>query len=348
MVPFAGYSMPVQYPAGIMGEHRHCRSAASLFDVSHMGQILVSGEGAQAGLEALMPIDLSTLPADQQRYSLFTSDSGGILDDLMVARVAEGFLLVVNAACKHKDLAHLQSGLTNASAKVTMLEEQALLALQGPQAAAVLARLSPGIEKLPFMHLAEVDIDGIACRVSRSGYSGEDGYEISLSNSDAAALARRLLAEDEVALAGLGARDSLRLEAGLCLYGQDIDESTTPVEAGLTWAIAKSRREAGGFPGDKVLLEQITKGAQRKRVGVKVQGRAPVREGATIEDREGNAIGRITSGGFGPSVEMPIAMGYVPLAQSKPGIELAARVRNRTLGMEVVKLPFRPHNYYRG
>lgn len=347
MVPFAGYSMPVQYPAGIMSEHRHCRSAAALFDVSHMGQILVTGEKAQAGLEALMPIDLSTLPEGQQRYALFTNSSGGVLDDLMVARLAEGFMLVVNASRKHEDMAHLTENLAE-GATAQLLEDQALLALQGPQAASVLARLSPGVDKLPFMHVADVEIAGFSCRVSRSGYSGEDGYEISVANADAAALARRLLEEEEVAPAGLGARDSLRLEAGLCLYGNDIDESTTPVEAALTWAVQKSRRTAGGFPGDKVILEQIEKGVERKRVGLKAEGRAPVREGTAIEDKDGNTIGRVTSGGFGPSVEMPIAMGYVPPAFSAVGTELVARVRNKAVALEVVKLPFRAHNYYRG
>lgn len=347
MVPFAGYSMPVQYPAGIMTEHRHCRAAAALFDVSHMGQIRVTGEQAQAALEALMPVDLSTLPEDQQRYALFTSSSGGILDDLMVARLADGFMLVVNASRKHQDMAHLREGLPK-GVGAELLDDQALLALQGPQAAAVLARLSPGVDRLPFMHLAEVDIAGFSCRVSRSGYSGEDGYEISVANADAEALARRLLEEDEVAAAGLGARDSLRLEAGLCLYGNDIDETTTPIEAGLTWAVQKSRRADGGFPGDKVILEQIEKGAQRKRVGLKAEGRAPVREGAALEDQAGNAIGRVTSGGFGPTVEMPIAMGYVPAEMSAPGTQLVARVRNRAIAVEVVKLPFRAHNYYRG
>ncbi|HLW27321.1 MAG TPA: glycine cleavage system aminomethyltransferase GcvT [Kiloniellales bacterium] len=347
MVPFAGYAMPVQYPAGIMTEHRHCRASAALFDVSHMGQVRVTGEQAQAGLEALMPIDLSTLPEAQQRYALLTSDSGGILDDLMVARLSDGFMLVVNASRKHEDMAHLKRGL-NKGTQAELLEEQALLALQGPKAATVLSRLSPGIEKLPFMHLADVEIAGFRCTASRSGYSGEDGYEISVANADAETLARRLLEEEEVAAAGLGARDSLRLEAGLCLYGNDIDETTTPVEAGLVWAVQKSRRTSGGFPGDKVILEQIEKGAERKRVGFKVQGRAPVREGAALEDKDGNTIGRITSGGFGPSVEMPIAMGYVPAEMTAPGTELVARVRNKPVALEVVKLPFRAHNYYRG
>lgn len=347
MVPFAGYAMPVQYPAGILAEHRHCRAAAALFDVSHMGQIRVTGAGAEAGLEALLPVDLAELAEGRQRYSFFTSESGGILDDLMVAREAEGFFLVVNAACKAQDLAHLQQGLGD-GVRAAMLEDLALLALQGPQAAAVLARLAPGVEKLSFMAVADVEIDGLACRVSRSGYTGEDGYEISVPAEEAERLARRLLAEEEVMPVGLGARDSLRLEAGLCLYGHDIDETTTPVEAGLTWAIQKRRRAEGGFPGAAVIQEQLAKGADRKRVGLRPEGRAPVREGATLLDEAGETVGRVTSGGFGPSVEAPVAMGYLPAELAKPGTKVAASVRNKSLGLEVAKLPFSPHNYHRG
>lgn len=347
MVPFAGYAMPVQYPAGIMAEHRHCRAAAALFDVSHMGQIRVSGAGAESGLEALMPVDLSGLPEGQQRYSFFTSDSGGILDDLMVAREDEGFFLVVNAACKKQDLALLREGLGE-RAKAEMLEDLALLALQGPQAAEVLGRFAPTLKSLSFMAIASLEVAGIPCRISRSGYTGEDGYEISVAAKDAEDLARRLLDEAEVMPAGLGARDSLRLEAGLCLYGHDIDESSTPVEAGLTWAIQKRRRNEGGFPGAAVIQEQIAKGADRKRVGLRPEGRAPVREGASLLDEQGEPVGRVTSGGFGPSVEAPVAMGYLPAGLAKPGTTVSASVRNRTIGMEVVKLPFHPHNYYRG
>ncbi|WP_366555194.1 glycine cleavage system aminomethyltransferase GcvT [Aquibaculum sediminis] len=347
MVPFAGYAMPVQYPAGIMGEHKHCRAAAALFDVSHMGQVRVTGAQAEAALEALMPVDLATLAPGQQRYTFFTNDSAGILDDLMVAREDEGFFLVVNAACKAADFAHLQQGLGK-HGQAEMLEGLALLALQGPQAAAVLSRFAPGVETLKFMGVAEITVEGLRCRVTRSGYTGEDGYEISVAAGEAEALARRLLAESEVMPAGLGARDSLRLEAGLCLYGHDIDETTTPVEAGLIWAIQKRRRSEGGFPGDAVIQAQIAEGAGRKRVGLRPTGRAPVREGAEILDEAGEAVGRVTSGGFGPSVEAPVAMGYLPSELTKPGTEVSARVRNRTVDMEVAKMPFQPHNYFRG
>mgnify|MGYP003670124716 FL=1 len=347
MVPFAGYAMPVQYKAGILKEHLHCRQAAALFDVSHMGQVKLAGRDADRALEALAPIDLSTLEAGSQRYSFFTNDLGGIRDDIMVTRAADHLYLVLNAGCKEDDFAHLSAHL-NGQAELAWWDERALLALQGPAAAAVLARLLPGVEKMAFMSSAELDSDGMRLRVSRSGYSGEDGYEISVASADAEAFARKLLAEDEVAPVGLGARDSLRLEAGLCLYGHDIDPTTTPVEAGLVWAMGKRRRREGGFPGAKIIQKELAEGAARKRIGFKPEGRAPVREGAELTDGQGRVIGKVTSGGFGPSFGGPVAMGYVETAFKDPGTAVAALVRGRALPGAVVKLPFVKQNYYRG
>ena len=346
IVPFAGYEMPVQYPAGIMTEHRHTRSQAGLFDVSHMGQVRLDGPGRAAALESLLPADIQGLAEKSVRYSFFTNDAGGILDDLMITNAGDHLILVVNAACKDADIAHLKSGLAG-KAEVTVLGDLALLALQGPQAAAVLDRLAPGAGAMAFMTSADLEIDGVACRVSRSGYTGEDGYEISVPNDAAEALARRLLAEPEVAPIGLGARDSLRLEAGLCLYGHDIDETTTPIEGGLTWAIQKRRREEGGFPGAAVVQQQLADGAARKRVGILPEGRAPVREGVELVDGAGRVIGRVTSGGFGPTVEGPVAMGYVEKEYAKADTALAASVRGKELPCRVVKLPFVAHNYHR-
>lgn len=351
MVPFAGYAMPVQYPAGIMAEHQQTRSAAGLFDVSHMGQVTLSdggdGSAAAAALEALVPADVQGLAPGRSRYSFFTNDAGGILDDLMITRRPDGLFLVVNAACKDADLAHLQAGLAG-KAEVRMDETAGLLALQGPAAAAVLSRLAPEVAEMSFMTQIEVVLEGAPCRVSRSGYTGEDGYEIAVPGAAAEALARRLLAEPEVEAIGLGARDSLRLEAGLCLYGHDIDATTTPVEAGLTWAIQKRRREDGGFPGAEVVQRQLAEGPARRRVGLRPEGRAPVREGAELQDGQGVAVGRVTSGGFGPSVGAPVAMGYLEAGLAAPETAVTALVRGRELPCRVAKLPFAPHRYHRG
>ena len=350
MVPFAGYEMPVQYPAGIIAEHLHTRAQAGLFDVSHMGQIRLRGAEAARALEALVPGDLQALMPRQMRYTLLLNDRGGILDDLMATRVPEeagdGLMLVVNAACKEADLAHLQAYLDRAVA-IEPQFERALLALQGPAAAAVLARFAAGVERMAFMSAAEVSIAGISCGVTRSGYTGEDGFEISVSAEQAAALAERLLGEPEVMPIGLGARDTLRLEAGLCLYGHDIDETTTPVEAGLAWTIGKRRRAQGGFPGATMILRQLAEGTARKRVGIRPDGRAPAREGTAVIDPTGNPVGTVTSGGFGPSVGAPIAMGYVDAAHAAEGSALSLIVREVARPAHVSRLPFVPTRYYR-
>jgi len=347
MVAFAGYEMPVQYPTGILAEHLHTRSQAGLFDVSHMGQIRLAGAGAIGALERLVPSDLRALPPMRMRYTLLLTAAGGILDDLIVTRLAGGLILVVNAARKGADLAHLQEHLSG-EATVEPLADRALLALQGPGAAAVLSRCVQGINRLGFMTAAEVTIAGQPCVIARSGYTGEDGFEISLPASAAEALARRLLAQPEVAPIGLGARDSLRLEAGLCLYGHDIDESTTPVEADLAWTIGKRRRVEGGFPGAATVLSQLAEGAPRKRVGIRPEGRAPAREGAEVVDAAGNAIGRVTSGGFGPSIDGPVAMGYVDRPHDAESTPLQLLVRGVPRPARVVRLPFVPTRYYRG
>jgi aminomethyltransferase len=346
MVPFAGYEMPVQYPTGIIAEHLHTRAKAGLFDVSHMGQIRLRGAAAAQALEGLVPGDLQALGPRRMRYTLFLNDIGGILDDLMVCRLDDGLMLVVNAACKEADLAHLQTKL-DPVVTVDALFERALLALQGPAAAAVLARLAPGVGTMPFMSAAEIAVAGIACSVTRSGYTGEDGFEISCVAEHAQALAERLLKEPEVAPIGLGARDTLRLEAGLCLYGHDIDETTTPIEAGLAWTIGRRRRTEGGFPGTTTILRQLADGAARRRVGIRPDGRAPAREGTPILDPADNAVGTITSGGFGPSIGAPIAMGYIATAHSAEGAALSLVVRNVPRPAHVAPLPFVATRYYR-
>lgn len=348
MVPFAGYDMPVQYPAGVLKEHLHTRAGAGLFDVSHMGQVRLRGDDPAKALEALVPGDIQGLAEGRIRYTLFTNDHGGILDDLMVTRVGPGELfLVVNAACKQADLAHLRAGLPGIAVEY-LGDDAGLLALQGPAAAAVLARHVPAAATMAFMSAITADIKGIPVRISRSGYTGEDGYEIGMAGADAEALARLLLAEPEVAPIGLGARDSLRLEAGLCLYGHDIDTTTTPVEAALTWAVAKRRREEGGFPGAALLQRQFREGAARKRVGILPEGRAPAREHTEIQGADGAVIGSITSGGFGPSVNGPVAMGYVAAAHAAVGTPVSLMVRGKALPAKVAALPFVPHRYYRG
>jgi len=351
MVPFAAYEMPVSYPAGIVAEHRQCRAAAALFDVSHMGQVRLVGADAAAALETLVPVDVVGLGVGKQRYALFTNDAGGILDDLMVTRRADHLFLVVNAGCKAADIAHLRATIAS-RCRIEPMADHALLALQGPAAAAVMRRLAPALAQLTFMTGADARIAGIDCFATRSGYSGEDGFEISVAGGDADALARALLAEPEVEPAGLGARDTLRLEAGLCLYGHEIDTTTTPIEAGLTWAIQKVRRpggdRAGGYPGAATIERQLAHGTDRKRVGLVGDERAPVREGAAIVDDVGIAIGRVTSGTIGPSVGKPIALAYVPTALAAPGTKLDAEVRGKRQPMRVVPLPFAPHRYFRG
>lgn len=348
MVPFAGYEMPVQYPAGILKEHLHTRSAASLFDVSHMGQVRLAGDDPAAALERLVPGDVRTLAPMRMRYSMFTTEAGGILDDLMITRVDEGLLVVVNAACKQQDLAYMQAEL-GADCRVELLEDRALLALQGPAAVEVMARLAgEGVRTMPFLSAARIAVAGVDCFVSRSGYTGEDGFEISAPAGSADGLARRLLAEPEVQPAGLGARDSLRLEAGLCLYGHDIDATTTPVEAGLAWSIAKRRRQEGGFPGAEIILRQLQEGVARKRVGIRPEGRLVAREGSPVVDVAGNRIGMVTSGGFGPSVGGPIAMGYVATEAAQVEMEIGLVVREVARPAKVAALPFVPARYYRG
>ncbi len=351
MVPFAGYDMPVQYPAGIMAEHRQCREAAALFDVSHMGQLRLVGPDAAAALESLVPVDVVDLAVGKQRYAFFTNEQGGILDDLMVTRRENDLFVVVNAGCKAADIAHLQSRIGD-RCTVQPLPDRALLALQGPLAAQALARLNGGVSRLTFMTGAELEFAGIGCFVTRSGYSGEDGFEISVAAGQAEALARALLEQPEVKPAGLGARDTLRLEAGLCLYGHDITTETTPVEAALTWAIQKVRRgggaRAGGYPGASVIDRQLREGAGRKRVGLVGQERAPVREGAPLFDEAGVQVGTVTSGTLSPTVNQVIAMAYLPTALAQPGQAVWAEVRGRKLPMAVAPMPFAPHRYFRG
>ena len=356
MVPFAGYSMPVQYPAGVLKEHLHCRAAAGLFDVSHMGQVVLrprSGRVAEAAgaLERLVPVGVLGLAEGRQRYAFFTNDAGGILDDLMVANRGDHLFLVVNAARKDEDAALMREALSDACA-VERLEDRALLALQGPRAEAALGELAPEVREMRFMDVREVTLMGIPCIVSRSGYTGEDGFEISLPAVRAEPFAEALLERRGVLPIGLGARDSLRLEAGLCLWGNDIDETTTPVEAALSWAIQKVRRRGGaregGFPGAEVILAQLEEGASRRRVGLRAEGRAPVRAGATLHiESEDEAVGHVTSGVFGPSVDGPVAMGYVPTAYAEPGTRLLAEVRGKRLPVTVAETPFVRPGYKR-
>ncbi|MBS8273303.1 glycine cleavage system aminomethyltransferase GcvT [Thalassospira tepidiphila] len=347
MVPFAGYAMPVQYPLGVKGEHLHTRAKAGLFDVSHMGQVRLTGENRVAELEKLVPGDIAILKPGRTRYSAFTQDDGTILDDLMITNAGDSLFLVINAACKDDDIVHMRANLGD-GVSLEEIDDRALLALQGPDAAKVLARFAPAVADLKFMSFAEIEIAGSPCFVTRSGYTGEDGFEISVPNADAEALARKLLAEEEVEAIGLGARDSLRLEAGLCLYGNDIDTTTTPVEGDLNWIINKRRRAEGGFKGADVILDQLENGADRKRVGIKPEGKAPAREHTQILNSDGEEIGEITSGGFGPTVDGPIAMGYVAIEFSEPGTKIDLMVRGKARPAEVVDLPFAPHRYFRG
>jgi aminomethyltransferase len=347
MVPFAGFEMAVNFPLGVLGEHKYTRAAAGLFDVSHMGQVRLHGAGRAEALESLLPADVANLAPGAMRYSQLTNDQGGIIDDLMVTNAGDYLYLVVNGANKDGDLAHMQAALPG-GVTVEHRTGDALLALQGPAAAAVMARLAPGAETLVFMTSMAVKVGGADCHVARSGYTGEDGFEISLPGACAEELARLLLDQDEVASIGLGARDSLRLEAGLCLHGHDIDTATTPIEAGLNWSIQKRRRQMGGFPGAAVIQAQFRDGPARKRVGIQPEGRALAREGTVIVDSVGNDIGVVTSGGFGPSLGSPLAMGYVTAAHASAGTPLGLVVRGKTLPAQVAKMPFVPANYFRG
>ncbi len=350
MVPFAGYDMPVQFPSGILAEHQHVRAGAGLFDVSHMGQIRLTakaGQSAAAALETLVPGDIAGLKPGQQRYTQLTSESGGILDDLMVTSTGDHLLLVVNAACKDGDLAHLRARLQD-RVEIEPMFARGLLALQGPLAVRALSRLAPSVAGLAFMTGAFARIDGADCYVTRSGYTGCDGFEISTPGDACEPIARALLAMAEVKPIGLGARDSLRLEAGLCLYGHDIDTATTPVEAGLLWSIGKERRVTGGFPGAAVVQRQIAEGPPRRRVGLRPDGRTIARENSDIVDASGTKVGMVTSGGFGPSVSGPIAMGYVDRAHAAAGTKLEMMVRGKPVPAEIVAMPFVKHTYWRG
>lgn len=357
MVPFAGYDMPVQYPAGVLKEHLHTRSKAGLFDVSHMGQLRLLPKSGKLGdaaraLERLVPQDVVAIAPGRQRYAQFTNAEGGILDDLMVANFGDHLFLVVNAACKDADEAHLRANLSG-DCIIEPLADRALLALQGPKAEAVLAKFCAEAPAMTFMDAGPHEVAGIKCFVSRSGYTGEDGFEISAPSGDAERLAKMLLDDPDVLPIGLGARDSLRLEAGLCLYGHDIDTATTPVEAALEWSVQKSRRSggmrAGGFPGAEKILTHFDGGAPRRRVGLRAEGRAPVREGAPLFANEtgGEPIGQVTSGGFGPSLNAPVAMGYVPTASSVLGTRLFAEVRGQRLPVSVAAMPFVKNTYKR-
>jgi aminomethyltransferase len=357
MVPFAGYDMPVQYSAGVLREHLHTRKSAGLFDVSHMGQIALrpkSGniKDAALALERLVPQDIVAVAPGRQRYAQFTNEAGGILDDLMVANFGDHLFLVVNAACKAEDEAHLRAGLSGVCV-IEPLADRALIALQGPKAELVLARLCADAPAMRFMDSGPHRVGGIDCFVSRSGYTGEDGFEISVPAEQAEALAGKLLADSDVWPIGLGARDSLRLEAGLCLYGHDIDTTTTPIEGALEWSIQKSRRTGGarasGFAGADKILSQLEKGASRRRVGLRPEGRAPVREGAAlfVDATSSETIGTVTSGGFGPSLNAPVAMGYLPSSHAAAGTAVFAEVRGQRLPLKVAPMPFVPNTYKR-
>jgi len=348
MVPFAGYAMPVQYPAGVLKEHLHTREKAGLFDVSHMGQAFLSGSDPARALESVTPADIQGIPEGMQRYGLLLSDEGGIKDDFMTTRLAgePALYLVVNAAMKDADFAYIAQMLKG-QAQLAPAPERALLALQGPLAADVLERHSPGISEMTFMQAKRVTVAGAPAIVSRTGYTGEDGFEISIDGKDAEKVARALLAEAEVLPIGLGARDSLRLEAGLCLYGHDMDDSIDPVEANLLWSMGKRRKEARDYPGAGRIGKHLQDGAGKKRIGLRPEGRAPAREGTEIADKTGRVIGRVTSGGFGPSLNAPLAMGYVEKEFAANGTKLDLIVRGKALGAEVVAMPFVPNRYKR-
>lgn len=351
MVPFAGYLMPVQYPLGVMKEHLHTRTKAGLFDVSHMGQVLLRGDNPAQSLERLVPVSIIPLAEGRQRYALFTNDEGGILDDLMVANRGDHLFLVVNAACKDADIAHMQTGLPDC--EIEVIEDRALLALQGPSAEAALSALVPSVAEMVFMDVAVVDTEFGDLWISRSGYTGEDGYEISVANETAVDFARALIAHDDVEPIGLGARDSLRLEAGLCLYGNDLDTGTTPVEAALEWAVQKARRNGGaregGFPGAQIILAQFEAGASRRRVGIMPEGRAPMRAHTLLFASEAatEPMGEVTSGAFGPSIQGPMSMGYVSSGFAETGTKIFAELRGKRVPATVADMPFRPSTYKR-
>ncbi len=351
MVPFAGYDMPVNYPGGIIAEHKQCRESAALFDVSHMGQVRLLGDDAAKALETLVPVDVLGLAVGQQRYALFTDASGGILDDLMVTRRDGDLLLVVNAGCKDADIRHLITHIGH-RCQVVPMPERALLALQGPRAAEALAHLNSGVTKLVFMTGGSFKLAGADCYVTRSGYTGEDGFEISVPAEAAQTLARALINLPEVKPAGLGARDTLRLEAGLCLYGHDIDTRTSPVHAGLTWAIQKVRRpggeRAGHYPGADAIATQLASGVSHKRVGLVALERVPVREGAKLVDARGHKLGTVTSGTIAPTINQPIAMAYLSAEHALPRHEVYAEVRGQQVPMRVTPMPFVPQRYFRG
>ena len=350
IVEFANYQMPLHYPSGIIKEHRHVRESAGLFDVSHMGQIKVTGNSAAGSLESLLPIDLSKLDVGRQRYSFLTLDTGGILDDLMISRFEDHYLLVVNASNKHRDFKHIAARLS-ADCTAELLDNRSLLALQGPLARDVMSRLCPDLTALRFMDTIDVEIEGIKCHAFCSGYTGEDGFELATNCDDAVNLAQLLLDQTEVQAVGLGARDSLRLEAGLCLHGNDIHPNITPVAAGLSWAIPASRRKggskSGGFPGSESILLELENGSSLTRVGIQPEGRAPVRAHCEIVTPTGESIGEVSSGGYGPTVGRPIAMGYVKSTYSHLGTELRAIVRDKPLSVKICHLPFVQHNYKR-
>jgi len=347
LVPFAGYDMPVQYKLGILKEHLHTRAAAGLFDVSHMGQLVLRGAGGGEALEKLVPADVLNLAEGRMRYGQFTNAAGGILDDFMISNCGDCLGLVVNAACKEADIAHLEANLPE-GCTLEYLDSKALLALQGPKAAEVLAQhCDISFEGFPFMSFRETTVAGIAVTLSRSGYTGEDGFEISVEGDDAHLLAETLIGEGDVELIGLGARDSLRLEAGLCLYGHDINETTSPVEAGLSWSIGKRRREEGGFIGDETILRHLSEGTERKRVGLKPEGRALLRDHAVLSTVNGEQVGEITSGGFGPTLGGPLAMGYVRSDSAEVGTILNAELRGKSVVIEVVAMPAVPARFFR-
>ena len=345
MVDFAGWQLPIQYPAGLMAEHNHCREKAALFDVSHMGQVELHGPDAAGKLETLVPSNITPLKPGQARYTFFTNEEGGIMDDLIVSNAGDCLFAVVNASMRDQDIAHMRKHLEGI--EVREITDCALIAVQGPAAEKVVSSVCSGPSDLTFMQTGKFDIMGSECRVSRLGYTGEDGFEISIPENAAVDITRAILSHEDCAPAGLGARDSLRLEAGLCLYGNDIDQTTSPIEASLVWAIQKRRREEGGFPGAERILKELSDGTSRKLVGIKPEGRAPARAGVEICSPEGENLGVITSGGFGPTVEGPVAMGYVSTSHSEPGTKLELIIRGKPHPAAVTPLPFVKQNYKR-
>lgn len=343
MVEFAGWQLPIQYPSGLMTEHKQCREKAALFDVSHMGQIELHGPGAAQQLEQLVPSNITNLEPGRARYTFFTNDQGGILDDLIVANTGNHLFLVVNASMYDQDTKHLKDHLNGV--EMREIDDHALLALQGPMAEKVLQAHCPGVTSLKFMQTMKTDLNGVEIRVSRLGYTGEDGFELSVPKDHALEFSRLLLDHEDCAPAGLGARDSLRLEAGLCLYGNDIDQTTSPIEASLTWAIQKRRREEGGFPGAERILSELHNGATRKLVGIVPDGRAPARAGTEIGTSNGDIIGHVTSGGFGPTVQGPVAMGYVSTDHAEPGTSVELLIRGKSHPAKIAAMPFVAHHY---